>query len=167
MRQLENVSLIRGPMGLLATFHWGQERKQIEAPWFSDSQNNRLEEHAQAGIYTEPQWLEGGWSRAVPDKQQRATERGEKTAGKSQEPMRNRKAIAVQAYGEGSKRRHAVPGQKASWRGALGCGDDSSWLSLGCPGSKTVHAVSQEDSQDPKYWQLLCVKRGNVICVLQ
>ena len=35
--------------------------------------------------------------------------------------MRNIKAIAVQAYSEGSERRHGVPGQKAGWRGTLGC----------------------------------------------
>lgn len=43
-----------------------------------------------------------------------------KTAGKSQESMGNMQAIAVQAYGEGSKRRHGVPGQKVGWRARLG-----------------------------------------------
>lgn len=69
--------------------------------------------------------------------------------------MRKVKAIAVQAYGEGSERRRGVRGQKSGWRGMLGCkgGDDPSWLSLGCPGNKTAHAVNHKESQDPKYWQ--------------
>lgn len=48
--------------------------------------------------------------------------RGEKPAVKSQESMRTIKATAVESYGEGNKRRHGIPGQKAGWRGTLGCG---------------------------------------------
>lgn len=51
----------------------------------------------------------------------REPRRGEETSGKSQESMRNVEAIALQAYGEASERRHAVPGQKAGCRGTLGC----------------------------------------------
>lgn len=51
----------------------------------------------------------------------REPRRREETARKSQESMRNIKAIAVRAYSKGSKRRRAVPVEKAGWRGMLGC----------------------------------------------
>lgn len=54
----------------------------------------------------------------------------------------------------------AARGDAASLSRRLGGGahldvrreDDTSWLSLGCPGNKTVAAVNQEESQDPKFW---------------
>lgn len=121
---LENISLIHGLMGLLAAFHWGQGRKWVRRPLFSDSWNNRSwYTNRRSMLRLEYKLSPGGW-RAIgvePYVVKSREPQRRKTSGKRQESMGNMQAIAVQAYGEGSKRRRGVPGQKAGWRGTVGC----------------------------------------------
>ena len=82
----------------------------------------------------------------------RAMER-RKAAGKSQELMRNIKAVAQRLTVKAVRGDAVFLGRRLAGGARLDVrgGDDPSWLSLGRSGSKTVHAGNQKLSQDPKY----------------